>query len=87
MRATLLSRSSPRTLISRTPWALRLMIEMSSVPVRTKVPWSLMSMSSSPANTCTAATRSPLRSLAFMAIMPLAPRPLTGNSLIRVRLP
>ena len=41
-----------------------------STEVRTSVPWSLTSITSSPSNTCSAPASLPLRSLHIMAITP-----------------
>ncbi len=87
MRSMLERRSPSPTLMSLTPWVLRLSTEIPATVVRTRVPPTVMSMISSSGLTRTAPTCSPLRSEQLMDSTPLPPRPLVGKSSTGVRLP
>ena len=76
--------SSP---ISVTPCVARPSSRISLTRVRTSTPLSVISMISSSACTSVAATTLPLRSLCWIAIMPLVPRPCRVYSEMDVRLP
>jgi len=63
------------------------MREMSATGVRTRVPLSVMSITSSDSRTWTAPTTLPLRAVVWMEITPCPPRRCTGYSSTGVRLP
>ena len=73
--------------MTRTPWVLRPTTLIPSTPVRTRVPESEISMTSSPSSTRSAPTTSPLRAVALIAMSPCPPRPWTRNSSTGVRFP
>ena len=73
--------------ISVTPWVARPISRISLTRVRTSTPVSVISMISSSVRTSVAATTLPLRSLCWIAIMPLVPRPWRVYSEMGVRLP
>src|SRR5690606_31060543 len=77
---------SPRR-IRVTPWVFRPTTEISAARVRTRVPPSEISSTSSSSPSSTAATSGPLRPVVWMPMPPWVPRPLRGNSDRRVRLP
>ena len=87
MRCSPLSLEPSSRPISVTPWVARPSSRISLTRVRTSTPLSVISMISSSACTSVAATTLPLRSLCWMAIMPLVPRPWRVYSVIGVRLP
>src|SRR6185369_7008520 len=74
-RSTPVRRSPSSRRIRRTPCVLRPTMETSLTGVRTSVPLELISISSCPVETCSAATTSPLRSVVCSAITPWPPRP------------
>ncbi|MNT88172.1 hypothetical protein D3C72_2286890 [compost metagenome] len=75
------------TLISVTPCVARPISRISPTRVRISTPPVVISMISSSGETSAAATTRPLRSLVWIAIMPLVPRPWRVYSAIGVRLP
>src|SRR5690606_19710973 len=87
MRCRPESSSPSSSEISVTPCVARPISRISATRVRTSTPLSVISMIWSSVCTSVAATTLPLRSLCWMAIMPLVPRPWRVYSPMGVRLP
>ncbi len=87
MRSTPASFSPSPRAISVTPWVERPISRICVTAVRIRTPPVEISITSSLSSTSTAPTRAPLRSLAWIAIMPRPPRPCLVYSAIAVRLP
>src|SRR3954469_14865079 len=76
-----------RRSMSRTPWVLRPMTEISATRVRMIIPLLVMIISSSASVACSIATTLPFRSLVLMSMMPFPPRCVRLYSSSAVRLP